>query len=366
MKILFFSHQADFIYGGEICTLEIMRELKKRHEIVFASPEGPYQERAKAVAQKVITVPSQEFSRRLAILPRLLPAWLATKERLETIITDEKPDLIHATSLKAFVYCLSVRGKIPIVWHHHDIMPGNYFNQLWLRALSKMATKIIVPSSATKAALVQAKVESERIEVVFNGFSPERWTRRLPSKSGEKFTIALIGEISHRKGSDLIFPIVNELKKKTTDFCVWVIGEGLSDPSVAHTVREENAAFVNAGLVEFLGRREDIPALLQKIDVLMVPSRQDPLPTVIVEAYFSGVPVLGSDAGWIPEMIAERDTGYLCRNLDDYVKRILELKNNAEIWRRFSENSRSFAERKFSIRTTAEKLEKIYLSLPKA
>src|SRR5262249_5953659 len=68
-----------------------------------------------------------------------------------------------------------------------------------------------------------------------------------------------------------------------------------------------------AGLpVEFMGWRDDMGAVLSKLDLLVVPSAPVEATTrVILEAYSAGVPVVASASGGIPEIVRDGETGFL-------------------------------------------------------
>jgi glycosyltransferase involved in cell wall biosynthesis len=344
LKVLFFSHQADFIYGGEVCTLSFMAELARNGvDVHFASPAGPYRERAARIA-RCHDVPSRQFSRKLGQLRRLLPALVTTRRELTKIMAREGITILHATSLKAMAYAWPVRGSL--IWHHHDILPPGRLNAWWLRKFAARARMVLAPSQATRSALLEAKVPGQKCFVLNNGFHLGDWSRRPPREPSSSFRIALVGEISSRKGTDRLPGIIRALRERGgADGCEFVvIGEGLSDPNFAAEVRES----LQGAPVAFLGRREDVPRLLQSIDLLLVPSRQDPLPTVIVEAALSGVPAVGSRAGGIPEMIVEGQTGYLAESDEEYADAIFRCREEAR-WREMSLAARQLAEKRFNI-----------------
>lgn len=355
-KILFLSHQADFIYGGEVCTLAFLRELKRRGiEPHFASPPGPYQDRAREFA-KVHTIPSLQFSRKVHLLPRLLPALVATHRALRKIIRADGIELVHATSLKAMVYAWRLR-QAPVVWHHHDILPLRFRNNLWVRSLARAAALVLTPSEATRNALLEAGVDEKKAVVLHNGFDPAAWSVRPPRAPGKSLELALVGEISRRKGSDLLPELVAELKRQGVSARVRVIGDGLSEKEFAEALKKQLA-----GAVEFLGRRDDVKQLLQTIDILLVPSRQDPLPTVIVEAGLSGVPVVGTRAGGIPEMIEPGVNGELAEGAPAFAAAV---KSVAENWQALSAGARKIAVERYDIGARAEELLRLYASLGK-
>lgn len=365
MKVLFLSHQADFLYGGEICTLAFMSELKKQGvELHFASPPGEYQDRASEFA-KVHTIPSIQFSRKVHLLPRLLPAMVKTHGALREIVKREQIDIVHATSLKAMVYAWRLRKHLSIVWHHHDILATHFRNDVWVRTLAKSANLILSPSEATAAALREAGVSDEKIYVLHNGFNVSEWKPR-PGKPGEKMKIAMIGEISKRKGSDRLPGILAELSKSSEagDYEFLIVGEALSDPELAKNLKAELATEIKEGRISFLGRKENIKEFLQGVDVLLVPSEQDPLPTVIVEAGLSGVPVIASPVGGIPEMIVPGKNGFLAKSDGEFAEEILRLKN-PQTWAAFSQAAREMAVDQFNIETLTEELLEQYRYIAK-
>ncbi len=358
LKVLFFSHQADFLYGGEICTLAFMAELKKRGvEVHFASPPGPYLERAKEFAH-CHAVSSRQFSRKISHLPFFIPAYFQTQKELATILQKHSIDLVHATSLKAMVYVWPLGKRFSVLWHHHDILPMGWKNSLWLRALAWRAKRILVPSRATQAALLDAGVKKSF--VLHNGFELNTWRVRDSRQSVTPFRVALIGEISVRKGTDRLPEILHLLREmgQLDGIEFLIIGDALSQKAFADGIRES----LKGEVVSFLGRREDVSKLLQAIDLLLVPSRQDPLPTVIVEAALSGVPAIGSRVGGIPEMIVDGKNGFLADAAEEYAEKILAARD-LQTWAKLSQGARKTAEEKFSVAPLTDELLEHYRSI---
>jgi glycosyltransferase involved in cell wall biosynthesis len=111
--------------------------------------------------------------------------------------------------------------------------------------------------------------------------------------------------------------------------------------------------------VEFLGRREDVRDILQGFDVLWVPSRQEPFGIVLIEAAFSGVPVVANPVGGIPEIVVAGSTGFLVKNTAETVAALKSLAD-ASAWERFSRAARSRAERMFDMKPLGRKLVEVY------
>ncbi len=353
MKVLFLSHQSEFIYGGEVVTIASLRELRRLGvEVHFAAPAGPYLERARHVAA-VHEISSRQFRRSVWQLPRFAAAWWRTRHELAGLVKRLGIDVVHATSLKAMVYAWTLGERTPVVWHHHDILPATHANDLWLRAIGARASLVLNPSLATRDALARAGVPEHKLTVLANGFRPEDWRARGPRHAGAPLRVGLVGEISPRKGTDRLAKVIELLGDFPVEFRV--IGEGLSDPVFAAELKRRLAS----PRVQFLGR-QDVKPLYQELDLLLVPSRQDPLPTVIVEAGLSGVPVIGSRAGGIPEMVVDGKNGFLFDTEEEAAQSIRKAEAS---WEELSKGARQIAEERYDIAKLSQRLLRHYEDL---
>jgi L-malate glycosyltransferase len=352
MKVLFFSHQSDFIYGGEICTLSFMQELSANGvEVHFAAPKGKYLERARDYA-RVHEVSSMQFQRSITELPKIPSQFFRTYKELKNIVKNEKISVLHATSLKAMAYLAFFPKITKTIWHHHDILKKKLDNDLWMRLFSSRSDLILVPSNASLEEFHRLHIS--KAKVLHNGFSVSGWSRRVFRKSNI-FRIGLVGEISKRKGADRwenIFKIFSD-KYKDVEFVI--IGEGLSDPAFAKNVRDSLFGLP----VKFLGRKENMREQYAELDVILVLSKQDPLPTVIIEAGFSGVPAIGTKVGGIPELIEDGKSGYLVSS-DSEVVAALDKLRDSELWKKMSEESHQKMKKEFSIEILTKNLMKLY------
>jgi glycosyltransferase involved in cell wall biosynthesis len=90
--------------------------------------------------------------------------------------------------------------------------------------------------------------------------------------------------------------------------------------------------------VEFLDWQEDVSVVMRDLDVLVIPSRQEGMPRVLLEAFSAGVPVVASPVGGMPEVIEDGVTGFLAwedlgTTLEDVLgsdrKRLVNVARNA-------------------------------------
>jgi glycosyltransferase involved in cell wall biosynthesis len=167
---------------------------------------------------------------------------------------------------------------------------------------------------------------SERLRRSFielYGIAPERVHTVY---AGPNFDMKLIEQAlakPRREGGPAVLFIAKEFKRKGADIVAAAFArlrETLPEARLMFAgAAELPAEFQGLGNVEHLGLLDKaVPEQLERLltayrdaDVLVLPSRQDPFPTVIREAMFFGLPCVASDIWAMPEMIADGETGFL-------------------------------------------------------
>jgi glycosyltransferase involved in cell wall biosynthesis len=131
------------------------------------------------------------------------------------------------------------------------------------------------------------------------------WTPRDPSIRQGPFTVGFVGALTPQKG---ILDLAHAVANLQGDWRLVVVGEGPERDSLRAVIRAAGVA----DRVELRGllEREALPPVMRGFDVLVLPSRTMPplreqFGLVLAEAMLSGVAVIGSDSGAIPEMIGD-------------------------------------------------------------
>ncbi|MDF2927533.1 MAG: glycosyltransferase family 1 protein [Paenibacillaceae bacterium] len=130
------------------------------------------------------------------------------------------------------------------------------------------------------------------------------------------------------KGINILIDALAILKHARQDWVCWIVGDGdaendLRKQVVQHGLHQE---------VAFLGRRDDIPALLGQSDIFVHSCLQDNQPFSVMEAQLAGLPVIVSTAGGLPEMVQHGVTGLIAPAGDPltlYHQLVLLLANDA-------------------------------------
>lgn len=115
------------------------------------------------------------------------------------------------------------------------------------------------------------------------------------------FKVCFIGGFgSPRKGQDLFLNAATEILRNHSDVQFVLIGGGGG-------IDEYKKKFENENVI-FLGRQENPIDILKQCDLLVVPSYADSCPNTVMEALYNGVPVIGSRAGGIPEILLDEES----------------------------------------------------------
>jgi glycosyltransferase involved in cell wall biosynthesis len=114
--------------------------------------------------------------------------------------------------------------------------------------------------------------------------------------------------------------------------------------------------------VRFWGFRKDIPEILAQVDILVVPSLQEPFGKIIIEAMAMKNPVIASRVGGIPEIIVDGQTGILVPpgNAEALRLALASLLENRAMREKMGIEGRKRVEQRFSIEKNVRQTEYIY------
>lgn len=137
---------------------------------------------------------------------------------------------------------------------------------------------------------------------------------RPPRRRGDKFRFLFVGRLGKVKGPDILLKACRLLKKKSPDFEVSVLGDGTMLPALKKKV-------ISSGLekkASFYGKadKEEVIKFMLSSDVLVIPSRSESLPLVLLEAAKAGLPVLASNVGDCPRLIRDYNIGHVVERED--------------------------------------------------
>ena len=167
----------------------------------------------------------------------------------------------------------------------------------------------IVISDAARVRALSAGMPEANIRLIRNGVDLTRFSPRRQTVDRRRILFA--ARLDPVKRPLLLVDIALELKKKrgVIDFRLIVAGDGPEAASLRHRVEQSGLAEA----FEFLGHVHDLAPVLDDAELLVVTSKVEGIPIVVLEALASGKPVVASDAGAINEVVQNGVNGFLIR-----------------------------------------------------
>ena len=206
------------------------------------------------------------------------------------------------------------------------------------------------------------RLPKEKITVVYNGTDLARFTPHS-AHTNDILRLIYVGRIFSSKGIDLL---LKALAACPADTPITLTLVGSDHGGYTEKMQALSARLHLEDKVQFLGRRTDVPQLLQQADLFVHPAVwEEGFGITLIEAMASGVPCLAFPKGAIPEIIGPEIDGFLTEEvsataLTAGINRALELFTKApHRWHTLCKNARQKAEL-FSIERTVAQLEALY------
>lgn len=247
--------------------------------------------------------------------------------------------------------------------HANDIFVPAKFEIGLSEILSSASAIIAVSDFAANQLRERFPENATRVHRIYNGIDPAKF-------QGAEFErpplILSIGRLISKKGFDVLIDACARLRKLGHEFRCEIIGEGpLAGELQVCIDRQELRDLVHLAGPQ---TQPEIVARLSKATVFALPCRvdrdgaMDNLPTVVMEAMASGLPVVSTNLGGISEMVRDGETGVLVAQNDpaataDALSRLI---NDIELARSCGRKGRERAEEIFSIEKNVRALREIF------
>ncbi|MFP5225623.1 MAG: glycosyltransferase family 4 protein [Actinomycetota bacterium] len=199
-------------------------------------------------------------------------------------------------------------AKKPCAWWDHGIRPAKGEPRYLIDHVlpnSIKADRVIVSSQAAARRHRNAEVIHPGVRT--GDVSIDRAAARSSLGYGDGPVIGSVGRLQPWKGQHLLIDAMPEICSRHLEARLVVIGDALGGFSAEYPgqLRERASRLGVTSQVDFLGHREDVHSLLPAFDVFVTPSIAEPFGIVTVEAMAAGVPVIGTDSGGTPEILAD-------------------------------------------------------------
>ena len=391
-KALFVDHTAA-LGGGELAMLQIVTNLdKNRYQpvvVLFSEGKLALKLREAGIETHVMPLNSEVAETRKDSLGPL--TLLKTKNirdtvtfafRLAQFIRAEKFDLVYTNSLKSDIIgglAARLAGR-PVIWHIRDRIEEDYLPAPVVRAFRALCRLVpdyvLANSNATLQTLKLPR--QERTATVYSGVDtaqcvvPDAIRSDVPAPSASWAApsaprIGLVGRISRWKGQHIFLQAAAQVRKRYPDAQFQIVGSALFNEENYEKEVKEMARSLDLGdSVEFTGFRSDIPEVMAGLDILVHASiTGEPFGQVVVQGMAAGKPVVATNGGGIPEIVADGLTGLLVpmADADAMAAAICHLISKPALAQQMGLMGRQRVLEQFTIDHTIFKVEQVFDSL---
>ncbi|MDX1946255.1 MAG: glycosyltransferase, partial [Pirellulaceae bacterium] len=267
----------------------------------------------------------------------------------------ENPDLIHLHSRRGadFFGGLGARwGGWPVILSRRVDTP----EARWAVPLKyRLFDRVIAISRAIERVLVNCGVPSQKVRCVPSGIdlgpftkpADRQWVASEFSISTEDPLVGMIAQFIPRKGHHVLLSAVKRLLPRFPRLRVVLFGQGPREPAF----RERIAAMNLGEHVRLAGFRRDLDRIVPALDLVVHPALAEGLGVALLQASAAGVPIIGTTAGGIPEIVRHEQNGLLVPPGDvgalaDAMGRLL---SHPEQRREMGQRGRELASQEFSL-----------------
>ncbi len=298
---------------------------------------------------------------------------------LRKLIIEHDINLIHPHDYKSDLFCYlvsrSLRKKsLTLISTAHNWAMMGFRGELYRRLdllIMRYFDHLIAVSDATKSAMVNAGLPSEKITVIHNAIDTTVWAPRATNTFRSEFglegvfpLIGYVGRITEEKDLRTWLRVAANIAQQYPEARFVIVGDGAS-PRLYCELQEWAAVLKIADRVVFTGYRQDLQNIYAALDVFFMTSCREGLSNSILEAMAMGVPVVATNAGGTAELIENGTSGYLLPVGDSMgmTETLMKLLGDPRLRTQMAMAARKRVEERFSFQLRLRRIEALYEQL---
>jgi len=263
-------------------------------------------------------------------------------------------------------------GALLVATEHSGKLLEGYgvWRRFWCRRSARCTGRTIVVSEAMRRALLRIVPEhAARTEIIPNAVDGARFPprtererdalrRSLGLAAGAPVLLAA-GRLEAEKGFDRLLPLLSPAFAALPDLHLLIAGEGILRGGLEREAERRGLS----GRVRLLGVRQDVPALCDLADLLVLASRVESFGIVAAEAMMAGRPVLGPRIPGLEEVVDAGRTGVLvdpARLEEDFAAEVLGLLRDPDRRLEMGRAGRQAALDRFERKRVASRIQRVY------
>jgi glycosyltransferase involved in cell wall biosynthesis len=283
-----------------------------------------------------------------------LAAWMR-RWRPAVVHTHDNRALFYAGPAARLVGLRRPRVVHTRHWWKLDMSPREAATH---RRFAALADRFVCVSELVRQASEREGIAPEKLRTILNGIDMTRFAYQGPYDGGPIVTVA---RLSPEKDVANLVRGLAVLARTVPAARAEIAGGG----ACLNELRALAAELGVADRITFLGEVRDVPAVLARAALFVLPSRAEGIPLTLLEAMARGLPVVATRVGGVPEVVVEGETGWLVppSDPDALAAAIAQVVDDPELGRRLGLAGRRRGERVFDVRRMVADYEAMYREL---
>ena len=293
--------------GAEKCLTELAKRLdKSRYEVRVVCLADPPARPRDRLWQELMEAGIQVDALGLRH-PR---QWFAAVHRLKQSWQQWRPHVVQSFLFHADVLAARVTKSLSIECHNLGLRvsdPSRFRSWLERRAAKKAQGVVCVSEKVAADAETRHRIPRNKLIVIPNGVDIESITQVRPadlSATGiaeDRVVVSVIGRLEPQKGLSVLMNNVDPFLTANPHAHLLFVGEGSQEKQLLRLATELGLA----DRITFVGWRKDVAAIMKSSRLLLLPSRYEGMPNVVMEAMAAGRPVAAFDVEGVSELLGE-------------------------------------------------------------
>lgn len=283
--------------------------------------------------------------------------------RLAKLLKREKVDVVHTHiySIKYGIIAAILAGVKTRVHTVHNVAEKEAGKSA--RKLNAFFFKYCKVVPVALSELVQASIEKEyaipkeSIPVAYNGIDLSNCIKKGSYSFDGEFVILNIARFFEQKNHAGLIEAFAKFNKKYPKSRLWLIGDGELKDDIINRVKNENLT----DKVDFLGLKSDVYPYLNRADAFVLSSNYEGIPMTLIEAMGTGLPIVATCVGGIPDMLTDEESALIKKVSSDAIAEGLERIFLSDKLREYLGNNAMTESIRFSADTMAKNYLNIYI-----
>ena len=303
------------VAGLEIINLTLMRQLKENGHVVFCLlsgwNDGEFITRLQEIdiAYKSVKLGNMYISQPIWTLTSMLNFPKAVF-KIKNLLKKYKPDIVILNDCRNFLYTGFLWKGFKLIYWEHNLPIPSFFNWLTYKTLYKKSSAIVACSDFIKSRLYALIKRNSKILTIHNSVEvSDMGSLVRHSDWTESTRIGIVGQVIPRKGHLMLMEALAILKNKNLNCAVYIYGNYQTEyaKEVQNFVKQHDLE----QNVHWMGFVNDKNNIYGNLDIVVVPSIDEPFGLVALEPALWEIPVVAMRSGGLPEIIEDKNTGLL-------------------------------------------------------